>query len=240
MAKEKKTIAIIVYPGFSLLELIGFQSFIKGLEMGPYKTVVISETKGKLESDTPLPIMIDTTFYEIPEPHGLFVMGGYGVNTIKALASDKLLEYVRKASESAELIGSVGSGALVLAAAGLLNGKQATTHWAYGKVLERLGARYVEKRYVEDGKFFTAAGGSGAMDLALYLLDKLAGNKRAKVVQLFAEYDPQPPFGGIDWAKVNRDGLEPILRENETELRKLFEDKPNLLEAILGKTPVAT
>ncbi len=113
-----------------------------------------------------------------------------------------VLAYVRSAAETAELIGSTGNGALVLAAAGLLKERRAATHWAYGELLESLGAKYAQERWVEDGKFLTSAGGSAGIDMGLYLASRLTDEATAQRVQLAIDYDPQPPLERIDWAHV--------------------------------------
>jgi len=89
---------------------------------------------------------------------------------------------------------SVCTGSLLLAAAGLLDGLAATTHWASKEALEAYGARYVEQRVVEQGKIVTAAGVSAGIDMALVVAAKIAGDEVAKGIQLGIEYDPQPPF----------------------------------------------
>jgi hypothetical protein len=86
-----------------------------------------------------------------------------------------------------------------------------TTHWAYHRLLERLGATYLPERWVEDGKFITSAGVSAGIDMALALVARLTDEPTARMVQLAIEYDPHPPFGGIDWDQVNRDIYEPML-----------------------------
>jgi transcriptional regulator GlxA family with amidase domain len=112
---------------------------------------------------------------------------------------------------------SVCTGALILGAAGLLEGRKATTHWAYYKLLERLGATYLPKRWVEDGKFITSAGVSAGIDMALFLAARLTNESAARLVQLGIEYDPHPPFGGIDWSGVDRDVLAPMLAQQVNE-----------------------
>jgi transcriptional regulator GlxA family with amidase domain len=93
---------------------------------------------------------------------------------------------------------------LILAAAGLLEGRKATTHWAHYRTLEQLGATYIKRRWVEDGKFITSAGVSAGIDMALHLLARLSDEQTAKRVQLGIEYEPEPPFGPIDWSLANQ------------------------------------
>jgi transcriptional regulator GlxA family with amidase domain len=115
---------------------------------------------------------------------------------------------------------------LVLAAAGLLEGRQATTHWAYHRLLERLGATYLPQRWVEDGKFITSAGVSAGIDMALALVARLTDEPTARRVQLAIEYDPHPPFGPIDWDQVDRDIYEPMLGPM---VQQQLADRPELL-----------
>src|SRR5205807_402851 len=99
-------------------------------------------------------------------------------------------------------------GSLLLAAAGLLEGRLATTHWAYADRLEAYGARYQPYRpagWVTDGKFTTAAGVSGAIDMAIGLGAKMTNQATAQFAQLMIEYDPHPPLGRLDWTTFDRD-----------------------------------
>jgi transcriptional regulator GlxA family with amidase domain len=119
--------------------------------------------------------------------------------------------YVRSAAANAELVGATGNGALILAAAGLLKGHRAAVHWAYGELLETYGATWVRDRWVEDGRLFTAAGGSAGIDMMLALLARWKSRSGAQLAQLFMEYDPEPPFGRIDPAGADAD-LASLLR----------------------------
>ena len=94
---------------------------------------------------------------------------------------------------------SVCTGALILASVGLLEGRQATTHWACYRVLESFGATYQRKRWVEDGKFITSAGVSAGIDMGIYLAARLTDEASARQAQLRLDYDPQPPFGRLDY-----------------------------------------
>ena len=99
-------------------------------------------------------------------------------------------------------MGSACTGALILASVGLLEGRQATTHWACYKVLESFGAKYRRERWVEDGRFITAAGVSAGIDMGLEFAARLTDEASAREVQLWLDYDPQPPFGGVDYDDV--------------------------------------
>ncbi len=198
--REKKVVAFAVYPGVTPLDLIGPLTVLRNLP--PYRTVVVGERSEPLGTDTRLRLIPARTFGEVPAPFAVIVPGG-GSATLQAMRDESLLAYLRAAAETAEVVGSTGNGALVLAAAGLLAGRRAAIHWAYGELLESLGAQYAQARWVEDGKFLTAAGGSAGIDMMLYLVSRLKSESGAKLAQLATEYDPQPPFGGLDWSSVD-------------------------------------
>jgi transcriptional regulator GlxA family with amidase domain len=142
------------------------------------------------------------TFDDVPDPFALIVPGG-GAATLTAMEDPGLLAYVRSAAAGAEVVGSTGNGALVLAAAGLLEGRRAAVHWAYGDLLELRGVTWARERWVEDGRFMTAAGGSAGIDMMLALLARLKNESGARLAQLFMEYDPEPPFGPLDPAAAD-------------------------------------
>ena len=210
-ARAKKIVAFTLYPGVTPLDLVGPLTVLRELGFGwPFRTVVLSEHTEPVASDTPLRLEAERTFDEVPAPYAVIVPGGGGA-TVRALRDEALLAYVRSAAATAEVVGSTGSGALVLAAAGLLGGRRAAIHWAYGELLERLGATPVKERWLHDGKFLTAAGGSAGIDAMLYLVSLFKGEKGAKLAQLATEYDPEPPFGGIDWSGVDTGGTALIV-----------------------------
>ena len=203
--REKKLIAFTLYPGVTPLDLVGPLTVPRDLKIGsPYRTVVVGERSEPMDTDTPLQMIPAKSFAEVPHPFALIVPGG-GTATIQAMEDESMLAYVRSAAETAEVVGSTGNGALILAAAGLLAGRRAAIHWAYGELLESLGAKHAQERWVEDGKFLTSAGGSAGIDMMLYLVARLTSESRAKLSQIAAEYDPQPPFGGIDWSNADSD-----------------------------------
>ena len=201
--KDRKQIAFVLYAGVTPLDLVGPLSVLRDLKIrSPYRTVVVGERIEPVATDTPLQMIPAKAFSEVPNPFAIFVPGG-GTATIQAMQDEALLAYVRSAAETAEMVGSTGNGALILAAAGLLKGRRAAIHEAYSERLERLGVQYARKRWVDDGKLLTAAGGSAGIDLMLHLVAKLTNPSRAKLTQITVEYDPQPPFGGTDRSSVD-------------------------------------
>jgi transcriptional regulator GlxA family with amidase domain len=204
MTTQKKVIAFTVYAGVTPLDLVGPLTVLRKLGPGwPFQTVVVGERSAPLDTDTPLQIIPAATFVDVPNPFAVIVPGG-GPATISAMQDTSLLAYVRAAAATAQVVGSTGNGALILAAAGLLHGRPAAIHWAYAEQLESAGARYVRDRWLDDGKFLTAAGGTAGIDLMLHLVARFKSESSARLAQLTTEYDPQPPFGGIDWSMTQR------------------------------------
>jgi putative intracellular protease/amidase len=200
-----KTIAFVLYPGLTPLDLIGPLQVMSGLKavetafgIEPrHHVVLVAETLDAVPTDTPARIAATSTLDEAPEPDIVVVPGG-GAPTLRQLVNPTLLDYLRAADRSAEVVASVCTGSLLLAGAGLLRGRRATTHWAYHRFLDNLGATYVPERWVEDGRYLTGAGVSAGIDAALRLAARLTNDDLARLVQLAIEYDPHPPHGGID------------------------------------------
>jgi transcriptional regulator GlxA family with amidase domain len=198
MPGKEKVIACPVYPGVTPLDLVGPLTVLKtpGIGGARYRTVVVGERAEQLATDTPLRLLPTATFAEVPDPWAVIVPGG-GASTLTAMEDQALLSYVRSAAVGAEVVGSTGNGALVLAAADLLHGRRGAIHWAFGDSLEELGAIPATERWLADGRLHTAAGGTAGIDMALPLLARLRGRTVARFGQLSAEYDPQPPFGRV-------------------------------------------
>jgi transcriptional regulator GlxA family with amidase domain len=196
----QKTIALVLYPGLTFFDLAGPLRVFAGVsELAPeYRTVTVGERAEPMDTETRVRMIPTHTFRDVPDPYVLLVPGG-GLPTLRAMGSEPIRNYVRSAAETAEVAGSVCTGTLILASVGLLEGRRATTHWAYHKVLEELGATYARKRWVEDGKFVSSAGVSAGIDMALALAARLTDEGTARRVQRSVGYDPHPPFGGIDY-----------------------------------------
>ena len=202
-APGEKTIAVVLYPGLTALDLIGPLQVLSELErFAPqYRTVVVGADTEPTATDLPLRLVADRTLTEVPHPDVLVVPGGR-IGTIRAMSDAGVRAYVHAAADSADVVGSVCTGSLILGAVGLLQGRQATTNWFFAGVLEPLGATYHRQRWIEDGNVTMSAGVSAGIDWALHLVARLTDEATARRVQLALDYDPQPPFGGIDWARI--------------------------------------
>src|SRR5918998_6815195 len=171
--KKNKTIAVVTYPGVALLDLVATKTVLDSLAMGTrYRSVTVGERTEPIASNTPMRIIPEKRFEEVPDPFAIIVPGG-GANALTAMGDERFINYLRFAEHGAELVSSVSTGALILAAAGLLEGRQATTHPDYAEQLENLGVNYIQGYSVEDGKFLTMAGVSGGIDTMLELVAKL-------------------------------------------------------------------
>jgi transcriptional regulator GlxA family with amidase domain len=218
-ADDRKQIAFVLYPGLTPLDLIGpLQTLAPLPRIDPtFEVVVVAEREEVMPTDAVIELAPSHTFADAPAPFAIVVPGG-GQPTLDACGNQHLIDYVSSAAQTAEIVMSVCTGALILAAAGLLDDRPATTHWAYVDILEGLGAKYLHQRWVEDGKFLTTAGVSAGIDGALYLASRLVGEEAAKLIQRGIEYEPQPPFGTIDWDPAIVDALRPIWRGPLTDV----------------------
>ena len=228
---KKRSVAMVTYPGAALLDLVAAHTV---LDSGTsYRIVSVGERTEPLGSDTPMSIVPEKRFEEVPDPFAIVVPGG-GMASLAAMGNERLLNYLRFAAHSAELVVSVSTGAFVLAAAGLLEGRRATTHPAYSELLEKLGVNYVRDYSVQDGKFLTMEGVSSGIDTTLGLVAKLRGEAAAKRAEMIIEYDPQPPFGPIDWGEADGDGLGDALDEHRADLESALSDRPDLYRKLFG------
>jgi putative intracellular protease/amidase len=184
-------IAIPLYDRFTALDAIGPYEVLSRL---PDSRVVFVGTKaGPYKTDNGmLTILAEASLDELPHPEILCVPGGWG--TREAIGDERLVGWIRAAHETSEWTTSVCTGSLLLAAAGVLEGLDATSHWLELETLAEMGANPTGGRVVEQGKVVTAAGVSSGIDMALFLVAKIAGDEFAQTIQLLIEYDPQPPF----------------------------------------------
>ncbi|MCH5670690.1 DJ-1/PfpI family protein [Streptomyces gilvus] len=198
-------IAIVLYDRFTALDAVG-----------PYETLgrlpdaellFVAERSGPVRTDNgTLALTADRTFADVPAPDVVVVPGGPGQTP--QMENAALLQWIRAADATSTWTTSVCTGSLLLAAAGLLRGRRATSHWLALDELKRLGAEPAGERVVTDGKYVTAAGVSSGIDMGLALLGRIAGDFVAQAVQLGIEYDPQPPYDAGSPHKAPADVVE--------------------------------
>ncbi|HEV3046222.1 MAG TPA: DJ-1/PfpI family protein [Solirubrobacteraceae bacterium] len=190
-AARAPTVAIVLYEGVTALDAIGPYEVLSRLPGA--RVEFVGAERGPVTTDNGmLGLLAARTLEELPSPDVVLVPGGPG--DVAARAGGRVLEWLRAADRTSRWTTSVCTGSLILAAAGLLAGRRATSHWLALEELRRLGTVPVEERVVFDGKLVTAAGVSAGIDMALELAARLAGELVAQAIQLGIEYDPQPPF----------------------------------------------
>jgi transcriptional regulator GlxA family with amidase domain len=184
-------IAFVLYPRFTALDIVGpFQTLadIPGVD-----AVFVAETAGPVTDHTGrLSITATASFAEVTRPDVIVVPGGFADEG--AGPEHPVAQWVRAVHPTTTWTTSVCTGSIFLALAGVLDGLDATTHWAAYERLRALGAHPTEERVVERGKVVTAAGVSAGIDMGLTLASRMFGDDAAKAIQLAIEYDPQPPF----------------------------------------------
>ncbi|MDQ6927172.1 MAG: DJ-1/PfpI family protein [Actinomycetota bacterium] len=184
-------VAILVFDGLTVLDAVGPYEVLSWIPDADVRLVGI-DTGPKRNHKGTLALVADWSLDDVPRPDVVVVPGGPGEEALRWDAH--VLDWLRKAHETSEWTTSVCTGALLLAAAGILDGVEATTHWASIEQLAMLGATPVRERVVIRDKVITAAGVSAGIDMALRLTQMIAGDDIAQAIQLVMEYDPQPPF----------------------------------------------
>lgn len=198
-------IAIGLYPEFTALDAIGpYQVFtqVPGVDV-----VLCAERTGRLTDDNGLlHLDVEHTFAEVTDPDVTLVPGGFVTRRL-ARDRDPIVGWLADTHQRTTYTTSVCTGALLLGAAGILDGLDATTHWYAYDELARYGARPTERRVVRQGKVWTGAGVSAGIDLALTMVAELWGPQVSQAIQLGIEYDPQPPFDSGAPSKADPDVL---------------------------------
>jgi putative intracellular protease/amidase len=192
-------IAILLYDRLTALDAIGPYEVLSRLP-GANLTFVAAEPGPVRTDNGMLTLVAERSIDELRRPDILLVPGGPG--EVAARAGGPVLEWLREAHETTTWTTSVCTGSLILAAAGLLEGRRATSHWLALEQLRRLGAEPLAERVVFDGRIVTAAGVSAGIDMALRLAATIAGERVAQAIQLSIEYDPEPPFDAGSPAKA--------------------------------------
>ncbi|HEX7059670.1 MAG TPA: DJ-1/PfpI family protein [Solirubrobacterales bacterium] len=184
-------IAIPLFDGFTALDAVGPYEVVSRLPEAEVKFVA-AVPGPKLTDNRMLEIVASYRLGDVTAPDVVMVPGGIGTRAL--MNDEEMLSWIREAHSSSLWTTSVCTGSLLLAAAGVLEGLEATTHWLELETLANFGAQPVKRRVVEEGKVITAAGVSAGIDMALTLATRIAGRDVAQAIQLGIEYDPEPPF----------------------------------------------
>ena len=188
--RQPLSVGLVLFDGLTQLDLTGPYEVLA--RMPDTRVHLVAASSEPVRSEWGLVIVPDTTFDDAPPIDVLCVPGGWSVNA--HLTDDALLEFLRTRGERARYVTSVCSGALLLGAAGLLQGYRATTHWLSLDLLPLFGAEAVDARVVRDRDRITGAGVTAGIDFGLALAAELFGVSVAQRIQLAIEYDPAPPF----------------------------------------------
>lgn len=192
-------IAILIFEKLTVLDAIGPYEVLRSVP--GWQVSFVAPEKGPVRADSgALGLVADHSISELTDPDVVLVGGGAGNRPL--MEDERLLEWLREVDRGSRWTTSVCTGSLVLGAAGLLEGKRATSHWLYVDRLAEFGAEPVRERVVEDGDLITAAGVASGIDMALHLVNREAGPEVAQAVQLAIEYDPEPPFDSGSPAKA--------------------------------------
>jgi len=184
-------VAIPLYDRFTALDAVGPYEVLSRLPGA--RVTFLAHEPGPVTTDNGMFTLIaEKALEELPRPDLVMVPGGIGTRDL--LADERLLAWIREAHQHSEWTTSVCTGSLLLGAAGVLDGLEATSHWLELETLEGFGARATGRRVVEQGKVVTSAGVSSGIDMALVLAARIAGEDLAKAIQLMIEYAPEPPF----------------------------------------------
>jgi putative intracellular protease/amidase len=192
-------IACLLFDGITALDIVGPYEILQRLPEADVRFV--AKEKGEVRTDNRfLALTADFGMDDVTKPDIVVVPGGFATRQLEHDADT--LDWIRTVDATSTWTTSVCTGSMLLAAAGLLVGKEATSHWASLERLREYGAIPTGRRVVEQGKIVTAAGVSSGIDMALTLSARVAGDDFAQAVQLGIEYDPQPPFdaGAVDKA----------------------------------------
>ncbi|WP_292429122.1 DJ-1/PfpI family protein [Mesorhizobium sp.] len=221
-AMSEFNVGFVLFPGITQLDFTGPFEVLSRLatpasmavpsKFQQAQTYVAAKTMAPVVSDRGLAIMPNCTFEDCPPLDLICVSGGAGV--VDALADVEMVDFIRRQAADARYVTSVCVGAFLLGAAGLLQGRRATTHWAHTGLLPLVGATHEKGRIVRDGNVFTSGGVSAGIDFAFAIIAEIAGPEVAKAIQLSIEYDPAPPFDAGHPDKASEAAIELIVQRN--------------------------
>ena len=184
-------VGFVIFPHLTQLDFTGPQQVLARLPESAMH--IVAKSAAPVPSDSGLGLVPTHTFENCPHLDLICVPGG-NAGVVQAMGDRETIEFIRRQSSTAKYVTSVCTGAFILGVAGLLNGRRATTHWAWTELLPLVGAAHEKGRVVKDGNVITAGGVTSGIDFGLRMVAEIAGESVAQAVQLSLEYDPDPPF----------------------------------------------
>ena len=191
-------VGFVIFPELTQLDFTGPLQILA--RMPGAAVHIVAKSLAPVPSDCGLGLVPTHTFESCPQLDLICVPGGT-TGVIGAIGDRETIDFVRRQAAGAQYVTSVCTGAFILGAAGLLQGRRATTHWAYTELLPLVGATHEQARVVKDGNLITAGGVTSGIDFGLSVVAEIAGEDAARAVQLLMEYDPDPPF---DFVPIER------------------------------------
>jgi putative intracellular protease/amidase len=235
-----KTIGIYVYDGLNTLDAFGPYHILSQL-MG-VNIFFVAKEKGMIKNQRGMQIQVDKSIADVKQLDILVIPGG-AKETFMQTQDTTVLNWIREIDKTSIYTTSVCTGGWILGATGLLKDKNVTTNWYRAEeIMKMYGAKFQQERYVKDGKYWTSAGVTAGMDMALGIMDELMGKKYTQGVMLDLEYDPKPPYQAgsvtntepivVDMMKTMYDmGLQPLFEaEKKKRATQVPAKKPSIFD----------
>jgi cyclohexyl-isocyanide hydratase len=214
MADSPLRIGMLLFPKLTQLDLTGPWEVFSRMPNTQVYLVAATLDPVKSENGSGLTLIPDVSFADAPQFDVLFVPGGSGINQI--MTDETTIAFLQQQANHAKYITAVCTGSLILAAAGLLKGKRATTHWLSLEILDILGVETVKQRVVIDGNCITGGGVTSGIDFALVVAAEIFGESVARRIQLMIEYNPQPPFNSGSPDSADPETVQAIIANRTT------------------------
>jgi transcriptional regulator GlxA family with amidase domain len=215
-------IVILLYKGFTALDAIGPYEVLSRLPDTEVKFA--AKEKGLVQSENASMKMMATHSLAEIDHTDILLVPGSTTAFLDVVKDGEIISHIQQIDAMTQWTTSVCTGGIILAAAGLLKGKKATTHWAALQLLSQFGATPVSERFVQQGKMITAAGVSAGIDMALHLVKKIAGDSYAKMVQLLIEYYPEPPVEVFNLSRAPKEVENAARAFFREEMKKVNKD----------------
>ncbi|GAB3522044.1 hypothetical protein GCM10027442_46640 [Emticicia fontis] len=234
MTKPKeniKTIGVYVYDGFNTLDAVGPYQVLS--QLMKVDIFFVAKNKGLIKNQRGLEVNVTKSIADVQQLDILVIPGG-AKETFLQTQDTEVLDWIRKIDKNSVYTASVCTGGWILGATGLLEGKTVSCNWYRAdEIMKMYGATYRPERYVRDGKYWTSAGVSAGIDMALGMMNELMGEKYTKGVMLDLEYDPKPPYDAGSVAKTDKIVADMMLEMYDMGMQSLFKEEKQKREAAL-------